>query len=32
MGAATVVTVATGLDYVVRALKLRQVAKRARAQ
>ncbi|GAA3509502.1 CDP-diacylglycerol--glycerol-3-phosphate 3-phosphatidyltransferase [Streptosporangium album] len=32
MGAATVVTVGTGLDYVVRAVKLRQVAKRARAQ
>ncbi|WP_433375356.1 CDP-diacylglycerol--glycerol-3-phosphate 3-phosphatidyltransferase [Streptosporangium sp. CA-115845] len=31
MGAATVVTVGTGLDYVVRAIKLRQVAKRARA-
>jgi len=30
MGAATVVTVATGVDYVVRAVKLRQVARRAR--
>ncbi|ACZ85157.1 CDP-diacylglycerol--glycerol-3-phosphate 3-phosphatidyltransferase [Streptosporangium roseum] len=32
MGAAVVVTVGTGLDYVIRAVKLRQVAKRARAQ
>ncbi|GIH77669.1 CDP-diacylglycerol--glycerol-3-phosphate 3-phosphatidyltransferase [Planobispora longispora] len=31
MGAAILVTVATGLDYVIRAVKLRQVAKRARA-
>ncbi|MBG0815902.1 CDP-diacylglycerol--glycerol-3-phosphate 3-phosphatidyltransferase [Planomonospora sp. ID82291] len=31
MGAAVVVTVGTGLDYVIRAVKLRQVAKRARA-
>jgi CDP-diacylglycerol---glycerol-3-phosphate 3-phosphatidyltransferase len=32
MGAAAVVTVGTGLDYVIRAIKLRQVAKRARAR
>lgn len=32
MGAATVVTVATGVDYVVRAVKLRQVARRARGE
>ncbi|MBB2912240.1 CDP-diacylglycerol--glycerol-3-phosphate 3-phosphatidyltransferase [Streptosporangium becharense] len=32
MGAAVVVTVGTGLDYVIRAVKLRQVAKRARAR
>ncbi|GAA2910947.1 CDP-diacylglycerol--glycerol-3-phosphate 3-phosphatidyltransferase [Streptosporangium fragile] len=32
MGAAVVVTVGTGLDYVIRAIKLRQVAKRARAR
>ncbi|ETK35841.1 CDP-diacylglycerol--glycerol-3-phosphate 3-phosphatidyltransferase, partial [Microbispora sp. ATCC PTA-5024] len=31
LGAALVVTVGTGLDYVVRAVRLRQVAKRARA-
>ncbi|MEU0521884.1 CDP-diacylglycerol--glycerol-3-phosphate 3-phosphatidyltransferase [Streptosporangium sp. NPDC006007] len=31
MGAAVVVTVGTGVDYVIRAVKLRQVAKRARA-
>lgn len=31
MGAAALVTVGTGLDYVIRAIKLRQVAKRARA-
>ncbi|GAA3445124.1 CDP-diacylglycerol--glycerol-3-phosphate 3-phosphatidyltransferase [Planomonospora venezuelensis] len=31
MGAAVLVTVGTGVDYVVRAVKLRQVAKRARA-
>ncbi|MER5648352.1 CDP-diacylglycerol--glycerol-3-phosphate 3-phosphatidyltransferase [Streptosporangium sp. NPDC002524] len=31
MGAAALVTVVTGLDYVIRAIKLRQVAKRARA-
>ncbi|MFC4059372.1 CDP-diacylglycerol--glycerol-3-phosphate 3-phosphatidyltransferase [Planomonospora corallina] len=31
MGAAVAVTAGTGLDYVVRAVKLRQVAKRARA-
>jgi CDP-diacylglycerol---glycerol-3-phosphate 3-phosphatidyltransferase len=31
MGAAAIVTVVTGLDYVIRAIKLRQVAKRARA-
>ncbi|MET9065309.1 CDP-diacylglycerol--glycerol-3-phosphate 3-phosphatidyltransferase [Streptosporangium sandarakinum] len=30
MGAAVVVTVATGVDYIVRAVKLRQVAKQAR--
>lgn len=32
MGAAVVVTVATGADYVWRAIRLRQVAKRARAE
>ncbi|MEU4542830.1 CDP-diacylglycerol--glycerol-3-phosphate 3-phosphatidyltransferase [Nonomuraea dietziae] len=32
MGAALVVTVVTGADYVVRAIRLRQVAKRARAE
>ncbi|MEV7008001.1 CDP-diacylglycerol--glycerol-3-phosphate 3-phosphatidyltransferase [Streptosporangium sp. NPDC051022] len=32
MGSAVVVTVGTGLDYVIRAVKLRQVAKRARAR
>ena len=32
MGAAVVVTVVTGLDYVVRAIKLRQVARRARGE
>ena len=32
MGAAAIVTVGTGLDYVIRAIKLRQVAKQARAQ
>ncbi|MFG3439773.1 CDP-diacylglycerol--glycerol-3-phosphate 3-phosphatidyltransferase [Nonomuraea sp. NPDC047897] len=32
MGAALVVTVATGVDYVVRAVKLRQVARRARGE
>jgi CDP-diacylglycerol---glycerol-3-phosphate 3-phosphatidyltransferase len=32
MGAAAVVTVGTGLDYVIRAIKLRQVAKQARAR
>ncbi|MFJ2030971.1 CDP-diacylglycerol--glycerol-3-phosphate 3-phosphatidyltransferase [Streptosporangium sp. NPDC087985] len=32
MGAATIVTVGTGLDYVIRAVRLRQVANRARAQ
>ena len=32
MGAALVVTVATGVDYVVRAIKLRQVARRARGE
>ncbi|GAA3123563.1 CDP-diacylglycerol--glycerol-3-phosphate 3-phosphatidyltransferase [Streptosporangium carneum] len=32
MGAAVVVTVGTGLDYVIRAVRLRQVAKRARAR
>ncbi|MEV8635005.1 CDP-diacylglycerol--glycerol-3-phosphate 3-phosphatidyltransferase [Streptosporangium sp. NPDC051023] len=32
MGAAVVVTVGTGLDYVIRAIRLRQVAKRARAR
>ncbi len=32
MGAAVAVTVGTGLDYVIRAVKLRQVAKRARAR
>ncbi|MFI6325877.1 CDP-diacylglycerol--glycerol-3-phosphate 3-phosphatidyltransferase [Nonomuraea sp. NPDC050556] len=32
MGAAVVVTVATGVDYVWRAIRLRQVAKRARAE
>lgn len=32
MGAAVLVTVATGVDYVWRAVKLRQVAKRARAE
>jgi CDP-diacylglycerol--glycerol-3-phosphate 3-phosphatidyltransferase len=32
MGAAAIVTVGTGLDYVIRAIKLRQVAKRARAR
>lgn len=31
MGAAVAVTVGTGVDYVIRAVKLRQVAKRARA-
>ncbi|MGC5011571.1 CDP-diacylglycerol--glycerol-3-phosphate 3-phosphatidyltransferase [Streptosporangium sp. DT93] len=31
MGAAALVTVVTGVDYVIRAIKLRQVAKRARA-
>ncbi|MFF5206226.1 CDP-diacylglycerol--glycerol-3-phosphate 3-phosphatidyltransferase [Streptosporangium sp. NPDC000396] len=32
MGAAVIVTVGTGVDYVIRAIKLRRVAKRARAQ
>lgn len=32
MGAAVVVTVGTGLDYVIRAVRLRRVAKRARAR
>ncbi|GIH98671.1 CDP-diacylglycerol--glycerol-3-phosphate 3-phosphatidyltransferase [Planobispora takensis] len=32
MGAAVLVTVGTGIDYVVRAIKLRQVARRARAE
>ena len=32
MGAAVVVTVATGVDYVVRAIQLRQVARRARGE
>lgn len=32
MGAAAIVTVGTGLDYVIRAIKLRQVAKQARAR
>lgn len=32
MGAAVAVTVVTGLDYVIRAIRLRQVAKRARAR
>ncbi|MEV6866131.1 CDP-diacylglycerol--glycerol-3-phosphate 3-phosphatidyltransferase [Streptosporangium subroseum] len=32
MGAAALVTVGTGLDYVIRAIKLRQVAKQARAR
>ncbi|GIH92016.1 CDP-diacylglycerol--glycerol-3-phosphate 3-phosphatidyltransferase [Planobispora siamensis] len=32
MGAAVLVTVGTGVDYVVRAIKLRQVARRARAE
>ncbi|MER7129131.1 CDP-diacylglycerol--glycerol-3-phosphate 3-phosphatidyltransferase [Streptosporangium saharense] len=32
MGAAVLVTVGTGLDYVIRAVKLRQVARRARGE